>query len=446
MKRLTILTALATALAMGCGDCSPPTESTTTTEDIDTVEEWLQLRAHPLEGIDDLQPLLDEADGRELILLGESTHGTREYYDWRAQMTLALAKEQGIDFVGIEGDWHAARAADRYVMGGADAETAREVVEQAFERWPQWMWANEEFAAFLEELRLFNAENPQRPVRVYGIDMHAVFESLDRLLELVNEDHPDQAGQIGAHLGCLRRFSPHAGQYSNAIQQGATEGCEEEIGAAVASVRRLYDGDDVRHLSARKHARVVESGEAQYRKRVTGDDSDFWNVRAAHMFDAVQGMLASHGDDARGVVWAHNTHVGDARATDMADRGRINIGQLSREALGHDAVFSLGFSTRTGDVIAGTQWGSPLRRAELPLPPEQSVEEMFSRHDALQFFVLFEEGDEEFEFFDHRPGHRAVGVVYHPDREHLGNYVPTNPAARYDALIYLDETSALTPL
>ena len=442
--RKLAITVIFVALLGGCDDCH--TEESSAPPDVDTIDEWLDIRAQSLSDIDDLGPVMEMADDRELILLGESTHGTHEYYQWRAEMTLALAEEQGIDFVGIEGDWHTARAADQYVTGQLVAEDARQVVEDAFDRWPRWMWANSEFADFLEEIRAHNEANPEHPVRIYGIDMQGFFGSLNRLVEIVAEDHPGDARRIREYLQCLNRFFPQPGQYAQAIESGATEGCEEEITDAVEAVGQLYDGDGIRDLSARKHARVVASGEEQFRKRVTGGDDYFWNVRAAHMFDAVQGMLAHHGDDARGVIWAHNTHIGDARATDMSDQGRINIGQVSRETLGDEAVLAVGFSTQSGDVIAGNQWRSPHRSVPLPEPPKGTVDEKLSRHDDSAYFVIFDDGDAELDFWAQRPGQRAVGVVYHPAHEEHGNYVPTNPAQRYDALIYLDETTALDPL
>ena len=433
---------IASLFAAGCDGCSADDPA-----DVESVDDWIDERAEPFDEVGQLQSLIARADDRQLILLGEATHGTREFYESRADLTLAIAERQGLDFVAVEGDWIAARAADRYVMGDGDASDVEAMLRDNFDRWPQhWMWANEEFADFLTRVRRYNADNPERPIRIYGIDMHGFFDSLNRLTERLEDESPDDADAVMEALGCLREFSPDPGRYARHIQAQATEGCQYEIEDAVDKIRQWYDGDDIDDLSARKHARVVAAGEAQYRERIQGPPGAFWNVRATHMFDATQGMLDHHGEDARGVVWAHNTHVGDARATDMAAQNRVNIGQLARQALGADTVLSVGFSTLHGDVIAARQQGAMAETMALPTAADGSLDEILNRHDESRFLVEFSDGDAELPFWTDRPGHRAVGVTYHPDREYPGNYVDTNPAARYDAIIVLETTSALRPL
>lgn len=440
-------------IALGCDGCdsdesSSPASLVDESEelDLDTVEDWLQARATPLNDIDDLAPIMDAAGDRQLILMGEASHGTREFYEWRAEMSMAIADGDGLDFVGIEGDWHAARAADRYVMGEGDIDDVETVVVDAFERWPQWMWANEQFAGFLQDVRRHNDEHSDRPIRIYGIDMHGFFESLERLKELVGDAHPDRKDELAGHLRCLEQYAPEPQRYLAALNADMDESCEEDTAQAVELTQTLFSGDDTESLSAREHARVVESGEAQYRGRVVEGGAAFWNVRASHMFDVARALLEHHGSEARGAIWAHNTHIGDARATDMGDRRRVNIGQLSRESLGEDSVLAIGFSTYQGEVIAGRQWGTPLQKMEVPSAPPGTLDELLNRYEESSFFAVFGADDGNLSYWRPRPGQRAIGVVYQPIQEYPGNYVATNPAERYDTLIFLEETTTLDPL
>lgn len=452
MRTITAIITVFAFFSVACDGCgSPPADEEREQEaeevDLDTVDGWLEARAVPLDDVDDLEPVVAEAAERDLILLGEASHGTAEFYDWRADLSLAIAERGGLDFVAVEGDWHAARAADRFVMGEGAVDDAEELVVHAFQRWPQWMWANEEFASFLTRVRQHNDAHPDRPIRIYGMDMHGVYQSLERLVEIVERDHPDRATELSTHLQCLARFAPELQRYMGALRSGPGASCQSDIELAVELTETLYPDDDPASVSARKHARVVASGEAQYRGRIEQGPAAFWNVRATHMFDVVQALLDVHGPDARGAVWAHNTHIGDARATDkMSQRGRVNIGQLSRQSMGTDRVLAVGFSTNRGEVIAGRQWDTPLQRMEVPRAPRGSVDEKLNRFDSPQYFVVFEEGDEALPYWSMRPGQRAMGVIYHPEREDPGNYVGTNPAERYDALIFIEKTSALNPL
>lgn len=452
-KLLSLLAVIALSLP-GCSDCSDEAsqskeesiEEQAQVGDLDTVADWLQARAQPFESIDGLQPLIARASERPLILLGEASHGTKEFYDWRAELSLGIAEAEGLDFVGIEGDWHAVRAADRYVMGEGDAEEVNAVLVEAFDRWPQWMWANEEFAQFLRRVRAFNEANEERPIRIYGIDMQSFFESLERLASHVDASDHERASELADRLDCMSRHAPEPQRYAQALRSNPNQNCEEDIQQAMALTGEIFSGDSPEAVSARKHALNIASGESQIRRSVFQGGQENWNVRASHMFDITEALLQVHGPDARGAIWAHNTHIGDARATDMRERQRVNIGQLAREKMGDDAVFAIGFSTHHGEVIAGRQWNAPRQTMEVPTPPSGSVDEILSRLEANQYFIAFEDDDGERPFWRERPGQRAMGVVYQPEHEQRGNYVATNPAERYDALIFIERTTSLTPL
>ncbi len=428
----------------GCPSSSFPLDDPE--PELDSLEAFLEHRAQPLNDVDDLGPLVSLAGDRRLILLGEASHGTREFYDWRAELSLAIAEGPGLDFVGIEGDWHAARAADRFVMGEGDEEDLEQLLVEAFDRWPQWMWANEEFAQFLRQVRRFNEANQERPIRIYGVDMHAFFTSLQRLQERVRRDHPDRANEFHANLQCLSRFAPEGRAYLQALRSQRSQSCEEGVRQAAAMIAELYPDDSTEHLSARKHMRTIVSGESQFRGPAEGDGDQHWNARVHHFYDVAKALLDHHGPDARGAVWAHNTHIGDARATTMAERNRHNIGQISRENLGEEAVLSIGFSTAEGQVIAGAQWGAPLEVMEVPPAPKGSLDAMLRGADQSSYFLQFRKSDRELPYWTELPGQLGIGVVYDPTEYALRNFAPTNPAARYDALIFIDQTSPLNPL
>ncbi len=447
MKRTIFrsITVLVVLLFLGCDGCGAPAPGDNVwPQGVDSIEGWLDVRGQPVDGPEDVDGLVDAMGERPLVLMGESTHGTQEFYEWRAEMSLALAEEHGVDFVGVEGDWSAARAADRFVMGQGDEDDVHRMLEDAFHRWGQhWMWSNEPFAEFLLEVRRFNEANPDRPIRIYGIDMQGFFESLDRLNERLGAKEGEEIDEIVDNLRCIGEFSPDPGRYARHLQAGDTEGCEEETTAAVRRIEEVFDGDETDELSLRRHARVIAAGERQHRKRLFGDPNDFWNVRVEYMAEAAESLLQAHGDDARGAIWAHNTHIGDARATDMADQGRTNIGHLAREQLGEDAVYAVGFSTYTGEVVAAANQGYPPQVMELPRADDGSVDEILARADESVFVLKFEEDDQRIPDWTRKPGQRAVGVTYAPQREVPGNYVPTNPAKRYEAVIFIEESTAL---
>ncbi len=444
-------------LMVGCDACSSeavdsaPEPSAAQDEvvapgDLDSLEDWLQARAQPFENIEQLAPLIEQASERELILLGEASHGTKEFYEWRGELSLAIAERAGLDFVGVEGDWHAIRAADRYVMGEEDAREVHDLLKNAADRWPQWLWANEEFARFLKNVRKYNEANTDRPIRIYGIDMQSFFSSLERLAERVDESDNPKAAELAGRLNCLAQHAPQPQRYAQALRSNPNNNCENEIQEAIQLTHELFPGYSPDAVSARKHALNIASGEAQIRHSVFQGGQANWNVRATHMFDITEALLEAHGPNARGAIWAHNTHIGDARATDMRDRGRVNIGQLARENRDDDTVFSIGFSTHHGEVIAGRIWNAPLQSLKVPKPPPGSVDEKLNRFSDTPYFIVFEEGDKDRPFWSKRPGQRAMGVVYQPEHERRGNYVATNPAERYDALIFIEETTSLRPL
>jgi len=402
--------------------------------------------AGPLETPDDLDGLLEQTTNARYVLLGEASHGTAEYYHWRAAVTRRLIAEQGFGLVAVEGDWPDCWRLNRWVKGAADAAagSAREVLG-GFERWPTWMWANEEVADFLGWLRDHNAALPaDRRVGFYGLDVYSLWESMEAVMAYLREHDPGALDAAGRAWRCFEPFAEDPQEYAWATRL-VPELCEDEVVRLLAELRRrpAQAGDADAKFDAEQNALVAVDAERYYRAMVRSD-SRSWNIRDVHMADTLDRLVAHHGDGTKAVVWAHNTHVGDARATDMAAVGMVNLGQLVRERHAGDGVVLVGFAGFRGRVIAGSFWGAPAQRMAVPSARPGSIEELLHRALGRASVLIFPpDGDPWLRAT--RP-HRAIGVVYNPDFERRGNYVPTVLARRYDALLSFDSTEALHPL
>ena len=403
--------------------------------------------ARPLRDAGDLDPLLDRIGGARIVAIGEASHGTHEYYAWRAALTRRLIEDRGFGLVAVEGDWPDCYRVNRSVRlrPGSDEDPADAL--DAIDRWPTWMWANDDVVGFCRWLRGWNAGRPEADrAGFYGLDLYSLWSSMHELVGWLRAHEPDHVAEAMRALRCFEPFGEDGVEYAFASRMAPTS-CEQ---AVVDLLHRLcgergrpVDGDDPEgRFAAEQNAAVVVDAERYYRTMVQGSAAS-WNVRDIHMADTLDRLLDSTGG--RAVVWAHNTHVGDARATTMADEGMVNIGSLLRERHGRDDVVLVGFGGYAGGVIAGEEWGEPMRR--MPVPPARpgSVEALL--HEAVGRPALVVVPDRK------RPGwldrtldHRAIGVVYRPSRERWGNYVPTVLGERYDAFLYLEETTPLQPL
>ncbi|MFT3776008.1 MAG: erythromycin esterase family protein [Minicystis sp.] len=408
----------------------------------------IRSRALPLRAPDALDPVLERAGAARCVLLGEASHGTHEFYTVRADLSRRLVREHGASFIAVEGDWPDCYRVNRYVKGYADAGGSAREVLHAFARWPTWMWANEEVVDFVEWLRRENQGRPaERRVGFYGLDVYSLWDSLHEAIRYVERVAPEVLPAARSALRCFEPFAEDAAGYARATIL-MPDWCQQEAVDLLVQVRRAApehrgDGDDW-HLAAEMNALVVKDAETYYRTMVRSN-AESWNVRDRHMAETLDRLMAHHGPQARGIVWAHNTHVGDARFTDMAEQGEVNIGQLARERYGEQNVLLVGFGTHRGTVIAGREWDAPMEVMRTPVARPASWEDVL--HDALAgdgLIVL--DGDRSPEIVMDARGHRAIGVVYRPEYEYYGNYVPTVLPRRYDALIFVDETQALRPL
>jgi erythromycin esterase len=410
--------------------------------------ERFRAMAQPLGTPDDLTPLLERVGDARYVLLGEASHGTAEYYTWRRAISERLIREKGFSFIAVEGDWPDCYRVNRYVKGAADEGASGREVLHAFSRWPTWMWANEEIVGLAEWLREHNARLPEeRKVGFYGLDVYSLWESLDAVITYLRRVDPNAVRPAMRAFQCFEPYGEDVQEYAQATALAPTS-CENEVIALLLELRRKapqYREDSrAAYFNAEQNALVAAGAERYYRAMVRGGSSS-WNIRDQHMVETLERLMQYHGPEAKAIVWEHNTHIGDARATDMARAGMVNVGQLVRERCWQDGVVLVGFGSHRGSVIAAEEWGAPMQRMPVPPAEQGSFEDILHRSGADDKLLLFGDTSQQDNLLEPR-GHRAIGVVYHPDLERFGNYVPTVLPLRYDAFLYLDQTAALHPL
>jgi erythromycin esterase len=401
---------------------------------------------HRLKTEKDLDALIEEMGDRSVVMLGEASHGTHEFYTWRTAISKRLIIEKGFRFIGVEGDWPDCYKINRFVKGYPDAgEDIRDVLMN-FNRWPTWMWANWEVAALAEWMREYNRHLPaDKKVGFYGLDVYSLWDSMRAMLEYLEKEDPQAARSVKKAIQCFEPYRENEQAYARYSLH--EHSCRDQVLALLKEVRmkaQFLDGDREAGFNTEQNALIAVNAEKYYRSMV-GFDNESWNVRDTHMMETLDRLMNFHGKDAKGIVWEHNTHIGDARATDMKRAGMINIGQLAREQYGINKVYLAGFATYCGSVIAADAWGAPMEELEVPEAREGSIEHQMHRERIEDRYLLFNTEDIQRKY-GQSIRHRAIGVVYDPLREKFGNYVASSLSNRYDALIFLDETKALHPL
>jgi erythromycin esterase len=400
--------------------------------------------AMPFQSSSDLQPLIDSVKDKKVVMLGEASHGTHEFYEWRAEITQILIEQHGFDFVAVEGDWPACEKLNQFVKnkGGKDAFQAL----SSFTRWPTWMWANHEVVRFAEWLRSRSLN-----VGFHGLDVYSLFESIEEVVKQLQKIDPVLAAQAREQYSCFDPFLKNELAYARSLLS-FPEGCRKEVlEILAATLKKTIDhsmSTDPILFDVVQNARIVADAENYYRTMIEAD-GESWNVRDSHMAETLEILLKYYGTQSKGIIWAHNTHVGDYRATDMLDQGQINIGGLAREKYGNAKVALVGFGTHRGMVVASSAWDGPVQTLRVPEANFESIEAKLHQASmdmtSPQFLMLFDEASKTGALSEVK-GHRAIGVVYRPGREHMGNYVPTSLSHRYDAFIFIDETHALQPI
>lgn len=402
----------------------------------------------PLETVAALEPLVAAASQKKLVLLGEASHGTSEFYSQRAEISKKLIEKHGFNFIAVEGDWASLYRLNKYVQHRDNAPASAVEAMYGFNRWPEWMWGNTDVAGLIEWLHDYNkGKAPEKMVGFYGMDVYGQWEAMDDLLAYAEIYIPEHYEAIAAKMQCFARFDRDEWMYARSTAQ-LNYNCKQELEdlvALLADLREsLEEGNKSGYFRAKQNALVVKNAEDYFRLAMQGNN-DAWNSRARHMWISVQRLFELYGPESKGIVWAHNTHVGDARATGMGESGMVNIGMLSRMEWGNEEVFITGFGTYTGKVNAGARWGTPMRIMNVPKALSGSLEHAFSQFKHPDFLLIFDDEDRNNPIFQQHIGHRAIGVIYNP-RDEAGNYVPSLFTQRYDAFIFIRETTALEPV
>ncbi len=394
----------------------------------------------------DYASLLDAIGNASIVLIGEASHGTHEFYEQRAAITRLLIEHRGFHAVAVEADWPAALRVHRYVMEESDDQTAVAALAD-FTRFPAWMWRNTVVLEFIEWLR-------GRDVGFFGIDLYSLFASIEAVLEYLDRIDPLAAQRARQRYGCLEHFSQDPQEYGYASTAGIVESCEDDVvrqllelrGKAADYARRDGKVAEDEFFFAEQNARLAQNAERYYRSMFRGRVSS-WNLRDQHMTETIEELVRHLGkriSQPKLVVWAHNSHLGDARATEMGRQGELNVGQLVRERFG-DRAFLIGFSSYEGTVTAASDWDGPAERKRVRPGLKGSVEKLFHEVEEAAFWLDLRKPAVQ-ELLKEELLERAIGVIYQPRTERQSHYFFVRLAEQFDAVLHFDVTSAVRPL
>jgi erythromycin esterase-like protein len=403
---------------------------------------------------DGFGPLLEAIGSARLVLIGEATHGTHEFYRARAELTKALILRKGFNVVAVEADWPDAYRVNRWVQQAATDSDAEAALDD-FRRFPRWMWRNRDVVEFLDWLHAHDARLPTHTrTGFYGLDLYSLHASIEAVLLYLHKVDPAAAERARYRYGCFEDFAEDAQSYGYAASVGLSKSCEDDVVAQLVDLRRRaaeYASRDGRiaadeYFFAEQNARLVRNAEEYYRA-MFGGRVESWNLRDTHMMETLTALLEhvkKTSGDARAVIWAHNSHLGDARATQMGEMGELNLGQLVREAHGDESRL-IGFTTHTGSVTAASNWDEPAARKRVRPSMPGSYERLFHDVGISQFLLLLGEDDTR-EALRASRLERAIGVIYRPDTERVSHYFRARLPDQFDAVLHIDETHALEPL
>jgi len=412
--------------------------------------------AEPLDGdAPDYDDVLEHVGDARFVLLGEATHGTHEFYQERARITERLIVERGFTAVALEADWPDAYRVNRYVRGSGGDRDAEESLRD-FKRFPSWMWRNADFLDFAGSLRAFNetvAEDHR--VGVYGLDLYSLFSSIEAVVRYLDRVDAPAAARARARYACFDHFNEDSQAYGYAATTGLEDSCEREVvdqlvelqkAAAAYASRDGHIAED-EYFFAEQNARLAMNAEEYYRAMFRGRISS-WNRRDQHMVDTLDALMQHLGrrrPNPKVVVWAHNSHLGNAGATEMSRRGEFNVGQLVKTRFG-DAARLIGFTTHEGTVTAAGEWDGPaeLKRVRPSLPG--SIEQVLHETEIPRFFLDLKGHRRALDAFQHPYLERAIGVIYRPETERMSHYFETRLLDQFDSVIHIDRTRGVEPL
>jgi erythromycin esterase-like protein len=421
----------------------------------------IRREAHAVTGDDDHDFLLERIGGASTVLLGEATHGTQEFYRLRAAISRRLIVERGFDAIAVEADWPDALRVSRYVSakaGRSADRTARDALGD-FVRFPQWMWRNTEMLEQVDWLRTHNAQRASSlaPVGFFGLDLYSLRSSMQAVISYLAQVDPEAARQARARYACFDHMAEDPQRYGYAASFGMKKDCEDEVvrqlmdlsARAQQAIARPNPEQNDELFYAQQNARVAQNAEAYYRTMYAARDES-WNLRDTHMAETLA-ALREHlsqrkGAPAKIIVWAHNSHIGDARATEMGHRGQLNLGQLVRENKPQGGSFLLGFTTHTGSVTAASEWDGPAKEKKVRPSLSDSYENLFHQAGMPRFVLPLGRASCLHEMAARNLQERAIGVLYLPRSERASHYFEADMASQFDAVLHVDETHALRPL
>lgn len=405
---------------------------------------------------EDYDALLELVGKARFVLLGEASHGTHEFYYERARITKRLIEEKGFTAVAVEADWPDAYRVNRYVRGVSDDATSIDALGN-FQRFPTWMWRNADVLDFVGWLRAYNDEFAQGTAQVgfYGLDLYSLNTSIEAVLGYLDKVDPEAAQRARYRYACFEDFGEDAQAYGYVASFSLSASCEHEVVNQLVDLQRRaaeYAGRDGRvapdeFFYAEQNARLVKNAEQYYRSMFRGQVSS-WNLRDRHMaetLDALMTHLRSQGQQAKIVVWEHNSHLGDARATQMGEAGELNVGQLVRQRYGKEAVL-VGFTTYHGTVTAASEWGGYAERKRVRPALPHSYEALFHDLDLQRFLLCLRNGGAVAAGLHEPRLERAIGVIYRPETERLSHYFRARLSEQFDAVLHFDQTRAVEPL
>ena len=395
----------------------------------------------------DLEPLLDRIGDARVVCLGEASHGTAEFYRMRAAITKALVERKRFTIVALEADWPEAQHVDRYVR----QTTVEPHPEQAFDRFPTWMWANQQFMAFAQWLATHNRTVPdgRRKVGVYGLDLYSLHRSIGAVLRYLDEVDPEAAAVARHRYACLAPWQADPAAYGAAVLGGSYQSCEDAVSGLLTAVlkERLRNAatDPERFMDAEANARLVANAERYYRVMYYGS-VESWNLRDTHMFETLDAVMSYRGSDSKAVIWAHNSHLGDAAWTEMGTRGEFNVGRLCRSRFGEDA-YLVGFGTDHGTVAAAHDWDGPMSVMTVRPSHPRSYEALCHATGLRSFLLPLRSAAGELRHgLAEERLERAIGVIYRPKTELESHYFAASLSHQFDEWIWFDETRAVDPI
>jgi len=416
----------------------------------------LSALAHPLQGSPtEYDALMDRIGDAQIVLIGEASHGTHDFYYERAEITKRLIAEKGFTAVAVEADWPDAYRVNRFVRGVGEDQTGEAALAD-FRRFPTWMWRNTDVLRFLMWLREYNDDRPARDrTGFYGLDLYSLYGSIEAVIHYLDTVDPEAAQRARYRYACFDHFGEDSQQYGYSTALNLSQSCEDEAVNQLLDLQQRiadYAEHDGRipqdeHFYAEQNARLVKNAEEYYRSMFRGRVSS-WNLRDRHMTQTLNALLkylSQSRSPQKIVVWAHNSHLGDARATEMGQRGELNVGQLVRSQYGDDAVL-IGFSTYTGTVAAASNWGGPVEIKRVMPGLSDSYEALFYECDPQRFYLILNEDDEATRMLKSPRLQRAIGVIYRPETERLSHYFDTQLPSQFDVMIHMDSSRAVEPI